>query len=116
VEELHGDPTAGHAPRSGPEVKNGRSSAKGDAPKRLGYGTVKEEVPISCTNISPPQRGGAVPAPSIREVGRPKWRDNYPEGPDHPVAPQSSGIIVSKVVAVKICTFKVYDFKMDAFN
>jgi len=24
----------------------------------------------------------------------PKWRDNYPEGLDHPVAPQSSGIIM----------------------
>jgi len=35
---------AGHAPRSGPEVKNGRSSAKDGAPERLGYGTVKEEV------------------------------------------------------------------------
>jgi len=32
------------APRSGPEVKNGRSSAKDGAPERLGCGTVKEEV------------------------------------------------------------------------
>jgi len=38
VEELHGDP------RSGPEVKNGKSSAKDGAPERLGCGTVKEEV------------------------------------------------------------------------
>jgi len=32
----------GHAPRSGPEVKDGRSGAKDGA--RLGCGTVKEEV------------------------------------------------------------------------
>jgi len=33
-----------HAPRSGPEVKNGRSSVEDDMLERLGYGTVKEEV------------------------------------------------------------------------
>jgi len=32
----------GHAPRSKPEVKNGRNSAENGAPKRLGCGTVKE--------------------------------------------------------------------------
>jgi len=35
---------SGQAPRSGPEVKNGRSSAKDGALERLGCGTVKEEV------------------------------------------------------------------------
>jgi len=30
--------------QSGPEVKNGKSSAEDGAPKRLGCGTVKEEV------------------------------------------------------------------------
>jgi len=35
---------SGHALRSRPEVKNGRSSAKDSAPERLGCGTVKEEV------------------------------------------------------------------------
>jgi len=35
---------SGQAPRSGPEIKNGRSSAKDGAPKRLGCETVKEEV------------------------------------------------------------------------
>jgi len=35
AEELHGDPTA---PRSGPGMKYGRSSAKGGAPKRLRWG------------------------------------------------------------------------------
>jgi len=34
----------GHSPRSGPEVRNGRSSAKGGAPEKLKYGTVQEEV------------------------------------------------------------------------
>jgi len=34
----------GHTSRSGPEVKNRRSSAKHGAPERLGCGTVKEEV------------------------------------------------------------------------
>jgi len=33
----------GNAPRSGPEVKNGRSAEDG-TPERLGCGTVKEEV------------------------------------------------------------------------
>jgi len=33
----------GHAPRSGPEVKNGRSSAEDGMLERLGCGTVKEE-------------------------------------------------------------------------
>jgi len=44
VEELHGDPTVGPRPRSGPEVKNGRINAEDDAPERLRCGTVKEEV------------------------------------------------------------------------
>jgi len=46
VEELHGDPTqqSGHAPRSGPEVKSGRSGAEDGAPERHGCGTIKEEV------------------------------------------------------------------------
>jgi len=35
---------SGHAPRSGLEVKIGRSSAKDGAPERLRCGTVKEEV------------------------------------------------------------------------
>jgi len=35
---------SGHASRSGPEVKNGRSSAIDGAPEKLRCGTVKEEV------------------------------------------------------------------------
>jgi len=35
---------SGHAPKSGPEVKNGRSGAEDGAPERLGCGTVKEKV------------------------------------------------------------------------
>jgi len=38
-----------------------------------------------CTNVSPPQRGGAVSA--LLPRGEPKWRDNYPEGFNHAVAP-----------------------------
>jgi len=38
VEELHGDPTVGLAPRS---VKNGRSSAKDSAPEKLRCGTIQ---------------------------------------------------------------------------
>jgi len=34
----------GHAPKSGPEVKNGRCGAEDGAPERLGCGRVKEEV------------------------------------------------------------------------
>jgi len=35
-----------HAPRSGPEVKNGRSCAKDGAPERIGCGTIQEESQI----------------------------------------------------------------------
>jgi len=34
----------GHAPSSGPEVKNGRSSAKDGVPERLGCRTIQEQV------------------------------------------------------------------------
>jgi len=33
-----------HAPRYGPEVKSGRSSAKNGVPERLGCGTIKKEI------------------------------------------------------------------------
>jgi len=36
--------SSGHVPRSGPEVKNGRSSAKDGAPERLGCRTIQKEV------------------------------------------------------------------------
>jgi len=35
---------SGHAPRSGPEVKNGRSRAKDGAPERLRCGTIQKEM------------------------------------------------------------------------
>jgi len=35
---------SGHAPRTGPEVKNGRSGAEDGASERLGCGTVMKEV------------------------------------------------------------------------
>jgi len=35
---------SGHAPRSGPEVKNGGSSAKDGVPERLISGTIQKEV------------------------------------------------------------------------
>jgi len=35
---------SGHAPRFGPEVKNGRSSAKDGAPESLRCGTIQEEM------------------------------------------------------------------------
>jgi len=44
VEELHETQQSGHAPRSGPEVKNDRSSAKDDAPERLRCQAIQEEV------------------------------------------------------------------------
>jgi len=44
VDELHGNQQSDYAPRSGPEVKNGRSGAENSAPERLGCGTVKEEM------------------------------------------------------------------------
>jgi len=39
-----GTQQSGHAPRSEPEVKNGRSGAEDGEPEKLGYVTVKEEV------------------------------------------------------------------------
>jgi len=55
---------SGHASRSGPEVKNGRNTA-----------------PTSCClNV-------VVRSPPLYPRGGPKWRDNFPEGSDHPVAP-----------------------------
>jgi len=44
VEELHGDPTVWSRPRFGPEVKNGRNTAKDGAPERLRCGTIQKEV------------------------------------------------------------------------
>jgi len=43
MEKLHGDPTVSHTPRSGPKVKNERSSAKDGMPERLRCGTIQEE-------------------------------------------------------------------------
>jgi len=42
----------GHAPRSGPEVKNGRSSAKDGTPERLRCGTIQEEVSYILQRVS----------------------------------------------------------------
>jgi len=44
VVELYGDSTVGPFPMSGPEIKNGSSSAKDGAPQRLICGTIQEEV------------------------------------------------------------------------
>jgi len=44
VEELHGDPQSGHAPRSGSEVKNRRVYVKNGAPERLRCWTIQKEV------------------------------------------------------------------------
>jgi len=59
VEKLHGDPT--YEPR--PKVQT-----KGQKWKK------------SCTNVS-------SPGPGPLTKGGSKWRDNYPEGSDHSVAP-----------------------------
>jgi len=46
VEELHKDQhhQSGHAPRYGPEIKNGKSSVKNGEPESLKCGTIQEEV------------------------------------------------------------------------
>jgi len=57
----------GHAPRSGPEVKKARrrgSDAGQSRSRRLKV---------------------VVQSPPLYSRDGPKWRDNYPEGPDHPV-------------------------------
>jgi len=40
---------------------------------------------IFCTNVLPPQRGGAVPSPLTRDGL--KWRDNHPDGSGHLTTP-----------------------------
>jgi len=65
---------SGHAPRSGAEVKNRRSSAKDGTPERLrswnnpagGELDPAEGVRRRCANVSPPHRGWAVPTPLTR--------------------------------------------------
>jgi len=57
---------SGHAPRSEPEVKNGRSGAE----------TAPTSRRLNVVMWSPP----------FYLKSEPKWRDNYPEGTDHPVA------------------------------
>jgi len=54
------------------------------------YGSQFETV---CINVSPPQRVCAVLDHLSR--GRPKWRDKYTEGPNHPVAPNRLDYIFS---------------------
>jgi len=58
---------SGHDPRSGPEVKKWKFLYQ-----RLAAST-----------------WWCGPRPLTKSG--PKWRDNYPEGSNHPVAPQSSG-------------------------
>jgi len=53
---------------------NSASDLRRDAPKSRRLNVVVRSLPLY-------PRGG------------PKWRDNYSDGPDHPVAPQLSGII-----------------------
>jgi len=74
----------GHTPRSGSEIKNGRSGAKDGAPERLECGTVKEEVSQilqkgvrRCLATSTWWCGSR---PSIREVGR-NGETTTPRGP-----------------------------------
>jgi len=44
AKKLREDPTSDHAPRSGPDIKNGRNSAKAGVPKRLRCETIQKEV------------------------------------------------------------------------
>jgi len=61
AEEFRGDQHPGHASKTEPEFKNGRSSAGDGALERL---------MIHCTNVSP-QRNVAVQSPNLyRDVGR----------------------------------------------
>jgi len=59
-----------------------------------------------CTNVSPPLRGGAIPAPL--PSGEQKWRGNFPEESDHPVTPNRLPVssVVSPIASTlwyKIC-------------
>jgi len=78
---------SGHGPRSGPKVKNGRSSAKDGAPERLRCGTVKEEAShilqrMSARTASTFRRLNVVvrSPPLFREVSR-NGETTTPRGP-----------------------------------
>jgi len=76
---------SGHAPRPGPEVKSGKSSTKDGTPERLRCGTIQVS---SCTNVSPPQRGGEVPT-----ILQERWAEmarQLPRGVPPSGRPQSS--------------------------
>jgi len=44
LEELHRDPIVRPRPKVWTRGQNGRSSAKNGMPKKLGYGSIQEEV------------------------------------------------------------------------
>jgi len=81
VEAWRNSTESGHAPRSGPEIKTGRSSTKYGTPERLGCGTIQGGCLPTSRRLNV-----VVGSPFLYSRGGPKWRDNYPEGPDHPVA------------------------------
>jgi len=81
VEELHGDPTVGHHPKvwtRGQKWKWCPRWRAGEARMRDSQGGAAP---------TPRRLNVVVRSPPLYPRGGPKWRDNYPEGPDHPVAP-----------------------------
>jgi len=56
-----------------------------DSFRGMGY----ESLPVPFRFSAPTSRrlNVVVRSPPLYSRGGPKWRDNYPEGPDHPVAP-----------------------------
>jgi len=91
VEELHGDP------RSGPEVKNGRSSAKDGAPERLRCRIIQKEVSQIMQKVS---------------AGAARRRDNYLEGSDYPVAPNGLRPEVVELVIKRLSK----EFNVKSYN
>jgi len=74
---------SGHAPRPGPEVKNGRNSAKDGAPERLRCGTIQEEVSSAPTS----RRLNVVVRPSPPYEMWAEMARQLSRRFDHPVAP-----------------------------
>jgi len=62
----------------------------------LKYTTPAGSKLIDCANVSPPYRGGAVPAPL--PSGGPKWRGIFSEGSDHPVIPNRLESFVFRLI------------------
>jgi len=88
-----------HAPKTGPEVKDVRSSAKDGAPES--------------TNVSPPQTSWCGPHPSIE-----RWAEmarQLPQRSDYPVAPNRLVEISSSDISTELYILKYRSSRLFIF-